>query len=85
VSLSGEDVRAVDAAVLAQIPQEWIDAAGVVSRAHASLLSKYPSVPEGFFSYRLRKLVAANAAEASGLVDRQLNYQVRSVCHAPAA
>ena len=85
VSLSDSDVQAIDAAVLTELTQSWIDAKGVVTRAHAALLTRYPAVPDVFFSYRLRKLVAAGAVEAAGSVDRQLNYQVRTNGHVPEA
>jgi len=85
VSLSGEDVQAIDAAVLSQLATTWMEARDLVAKAHAVLLPKYPTVPDVFFSYRLRKLVAAGDIEAAGAVDRQLNYQVRAKDHGPAA
>ncbi len=85
VSLSGSDVQAVDAAVLEHLNSDWLGASDVVARAHAALLAKYPSVPDVFFSYRLRKLIAAGEVEAAGSVDRQLKYQVRSAGQGPAA
>ncbi|WP_161809352.1 MULTISPECIES: DUF3658 domain-containing protein [Stenotrophomonas] len=84
-SLSGSDVQAIDAAVIDALTLSWSDAKNVVASAYASLLSSFPAVPDVFFSYRLRKLVAAGAVEAVGTVDRQLNYQVRLSSHEPAA
>ena len=85
VSLSGEDVQAVDTAVLSQLTATWMESRDLVAKAHAALLPKYPLVPDVFFSYRLRKLVAAGDIEAVGAVDRQLNYQVRAKDGGPAA
>ena len=85
VSLSSGDVQAIDAAVLSEVTHSWLDAKGVVTKAHAALLPRYPTVPDVFFSYRLRKLVATGVVEATGSVDRQLNYQVRANGCAPAA
>jgi hypothetical protein len=78
VSLNGNDIQAIDEALLREITHSWSDAAGVVSRAHTALLTSCPTVPDVFFSYRLRKVVASGAVEAMGLVDRQLSYQVRN-------
>lgn len=83
-SLSGEDVQAVDSAILGELNRAWSDARLVVPGAHAALQSTHPSIPDVFFSYRLRKLVAAGSVEATGSVDRQLDYQVRAASHAPA-
>ena len=83
-SLSGEDVQAVDLAILREVNGAWAEARIVVQGAHSSLQSTHPSVPDVFFSYRLRKLVAAGSVEARGSVDRQLSYQVRDASHAPA-
>jgi len=85
VSLTGDDVKAVDSAVLGKVSSSWAEARSVVSEAHTALHSTHPAVPDVFFSYRLRKLVATGAVEARGPVDRQLNYQVRSAGHLPAA
>ncbi len=85
VSLTGRDVQAIDAAVLAEVTPTWVEASVVVKSSHAALLSSYPLVPDVFFSYRLRKLVGAGVIESTGTVDRQLNYQVRTIGHAPAA
>ena len=85
VSLSREDVQAIDTAVLSELATTWMEARDLVANAHAALLPKYPSVPDVFFSYRLRKLVAAGDVEAVGIVDRQLNYRVKSKDRVPAA
>lgn len=77
ISLSGSDVQAIDSALLSKLLSSWSEARAVVTDAHSALFSLYPAVPDAFFSYRLRKLVAAGAVEAIGQVDRQLNYQVR--------
>ncbi|MCD9007956.1 DUF3658 domain-containing protein [Luteimonas sp. XNQY3] len=61
VSLSNGDVQTIDAALLSEVTPSWIDAKGVVTRAHAALLPRYLTVPDVFFSHRLRKLVAAGA------------------------
>ena len=79
VSLSDHDVEAIDSALLGELRSSWSEARRVVTGAHYALLSLYPAVPDVFFSYRLRKLVAAGTVEAVGQVDRQLNYQVRVV------
>ena len=85
VSLSGSDVQGIDAALLNEVTPSWGDARAVVTKAYAAMLPSLPSVPDVFFSYRLRKLVAAGAVEAAGSVDRQLNYQVRLDNRASAA
>jgi hypothetical protein len=77
-SLSCEDVQAIDAAVFQQLATTWMEARDLVAKAHFALLSKYPTVPDVFVSYRLRKLVDAGDIEAAGAVDRQLNYWVRA-------
>jgi hypothetical protein len=85
VSLSGNDVEAIDAALLRELAPYWEQARDVVARAHELLQRGYPSVPGAFFSYRLRKLVATGAVQATGTVDRELMYQVRGAGHVPAA
>lgn len=85
VSLDGGDVQAIDAAILSQLTGSWSAAKDAVVKAHTALSFSYPSVPDAFFSYRLRKLVAAGSVDASGPVDRQLNYKVRSGNRAAAA
>jgi len=76
VSLNGNDIQAIDEALLRKITHS--NAAGVINRAHTALLTSYPSVPDVFFLYRLRKVIASGVVETMGIVDRQLNYRVRS-------
>lgn len=85
VSLSGNDIKAVDSALLNELRSSWSGARMVVAGARSALLSLYPTVPDVFFSYRLRKLIAAGAVDAIGQVDRQLNYQVRVGGFVPTA
>lgn len=82
-SLSGEDVHALDSAILREVRRTWSDARLVVSGAHAAMKKTLPYVPAAFFSHRLRKLVAAGCVEAEGSVDRKLDYQVRAAGSAP--
>jgi len=77
VSLSADDVEAINEALRRQISESWLPSSEVVKSAYNFLRSSHPSVPEVFFSYRLRKLVAANEIEADGPVTRELKYQVR--------
>ena len=76
VSLSGEDVAAIDDALLRHLGTELQPAAQVVAAAHSSLQAAHSAVPSAFFSYRLRKLVALGEVAASGPVSRELQYTV---------
>ncbi len=85
VSLSGDDVAAINAALLQHVTGSWLPALGVVTSAHHSLLPTLPSVPLAFFSYRLRKLVASGEVQAKGIVARELAYQVKAADPGAAA
>ena len=77
VSLSGDDVAAIDEALVHHLGTELQPAAQVVAAAHLSLQAAYCAVPSAFFSYRLRKLVALGKVAANGPVSRDLQYTVR--------
>ena len=81
VSLTGDDVEAIDAALLLAVDSNWQEARDVAEGAHASLQSRYPSVPFVFYSFRLRALIAERVVDAMGIVDRELRYQVRTIFH----
>ena len=85
VSLSDDDVASINAALLLHVTESWLPALSVVSDAHQSLLATFPSVPQAFFSYRLRKLVASGEVQANGVVARELSYQVKAAEHEAAA
>jgi hypothetical protein len=85
VSLTGDDVASIEAALLSQVPGSWASASSVVSAAHQSLLSNFPTVPKAFFSYCLRKLISDGQVQANGIVSKELAYQVRAAARGAAA
>ncbi len=85
VSLSGDDVAAVNAALLQHVTGSWLPALSVVTNAHHSLLPTLPLIPQAFFSYRLRKLVGSGEVQANGVVTRELAYLVKAADHGAAA
>ena len=52
VSLSGDDVAAINAALLQHVTSSWLPALVVVTSAHHSLLATLPSVPQAFWLSR---------------------------------
>jgi hypothetical protein len=65
-ALGGEDVEAIDTALLAAASQNWKKVAWVVGSAFLALADQFPGIPDVYFSQRVQALVRLGKLNSQG-------------------
>jgi Protein of unknown function len=76
-SLGTEQVQAIDDALMSHVSESWRKMARVVASAMLDVSGIIPSVPDGYFAERLRKLVRTGAVESRGDLETVRYCEVR--------
>jgi hypothetical protein len=77
LSLTPADFKRIDECLLSHASHSWHKVARVVLHAMFALRDEFPTLPDGFYSMRVKHLVASGALEAAGNLDRMRFSEVR--------
>ena len=74
--LTDADLQRIDACLLSHTSHQWRKAAYVIGRTMLDLDGEF-SLPDGFYSSRIKHLVDSGAIEAAGNLNRMRHSEVR--------
>ena len=75
--LTGEDIGAIDAALMSSVVQNWRKLARVVAQAIEKTEKRFPSVPDIFYAQRVMALRDAGKVDSHGHLRRMRYSEVR--------
>jgi uncharacterized protein DUF3658 len=76
-SLTAAELQRIDECLLSHASHSWHKVARVVVHTMFALHDEFPALPDGFYSIRIKHLVASGALEAAGNLSRMRYSEVR--------
>ena len=76
-ALTDEDIRSIDAAIMAGASRQWRKIARVAGRAMAATSETFKTIPDSFYIERIRRLVADGELESQGDISQWSICEVR--------